>query len=67
MSDNIKRHLESAGVTFVSFFLLDLGTAVQGLSSQPVNTITWAVIWSLIVSAVRAAVKALWESRTPTV
>ncbi len=61
MNETLKNHLESAAITFISFFLLDLGAAVQSLTTHTGEVLQWAFIWSLVVAAARAAVKAVWE------
>lgn len=61
MSDNLKRHLESAFLTFIAFFLMDMGTSIQAITSQPISTITWATFTSILVAAARSAVKVVWE------
>jgi hypothetical protein len=52
--------LESAFTTFVAFFLIDLGTQIQTITNQPLNTLTWGIIWGLVVAAARTAVKEIW-------
>lgn len=58
MSDNIKRHLISGLLTFVSSFLTILGASLATV--DPVN-ITPALAVSLILAAARSAVKVIWE------
>jgi hypothetical protein len=58
--------LESAIVTFISFFLLDLGMQIQTLASQPLSTLTWGIVWGVVVAAARSAAKEIWVwYRTP--
>ena len=52
--------IESAIVTFIGFFLVDVGTSIQQLGAHGVPVITYAVIWGAIVAAARAALKELW-------
>ena len=52
--------IESSVTTFAAFFLIDLGTQINTLSGQPLNTITWGIIWGLVVAAARSAVKEVW-------
>lgn len=52
--------VESAIITFGAFFLIDLGTQFKTLITLPKEMLTWAVIWGLVVSAGRSAIKEVW-------
>lgn len=58
MNQNLKAHLFSAGVTFVSTFLLTFGASLQGLTTGNLNT---DVIVALILTAGRTAFKLVVE------
>ena len=62
MSNNTKIQLISAGQTFVATFLVVLGTSLT-----TVGTLEWttAFMGSLILAAVRAAVKAVISQFVP--
>lgn len=64
MSETVKRHLISAGVTFVSAFLTTLGFVFTSLDASQLNSsAAWnAAIVSAIFTAGRAAIKAVVES-----
>lgn len=65
MNETLKRHLISAGVTFVSMFFTLLGTE---LAVQAPMQITGTVISALVIAAIRGAFKLTFESITaPTV
>jgi hypothetical protein len=60
MNQTLKRHLISAGITFISNFGLALAIA---LSTVPADkALTGAVIWGIIGVAARGAVKATTEA-----
>lgn len=54
MSDTIKRHIISFGVTFIASFLTTFGAM---LASGDPSQWTWALLIGLVLSAARAAVK----------
>lgn len=60
MNPEIKRYLISSLVTFVSVFLLTLGASVSSLDTTP--AITSSAIVALLLTAVRAALKASIEA-----
>ena len=62
MSDNIKVQLISAGNTFLATFLSVLGTALLTAGTLEISGAFWG---SLIVTAARAAVKAVVNSFVP--
>lgn len=57
MSPEIKRHLISGGVTFVSVLLI----AIVPVLTDPAFTWTGAAFSALFVAALRSAVKVTWE------
>lgn len=62
MNDYLKSHLYSASITFISIFLLTLGTSLAGFTSGDLKT---DAIVSLIVAAARTAGKAVLEALVP--
>lgn len=59
----MKRHLISAGVTFISSFLTVLGAALITVPAESWTEATWySVLAGLALTAVRGAVKPTVES-----
>lgn len=58
MKETLKRHLISILITFVSSFLTLLGASIATMGTE---NLTSAIIGSLILSAARGAVKAIYE------
>lgn len=63
MSPKIKTHLYSAGITFVSAFLLALGTS---LAAHTGVDLSGTLVVSLLISAARSAGKILFENLLKT-
>lgn len=62
MSNFVREHLYSSVITFVSTFLLTLGTSFSGVTSGSIST---DAILALIVSAARVAGKVVLEALVP--
>ena len=60
MSPETKAHVYSSAVTFLSVFLIFVGQAIMDSSFE---TLTWGAVGAIVVSAVRAGVRALWISQ----
>ena len=60
MNDTLKRHLISAAITFVTVFSTTVGVML-GSGALDANTLTTSAVAGVLVSAVRAAVKAAAE------
>lgn len=59
MNDTLKRHLISAGQTFVATFLLTLSMSINTLDMEALEG---SILVALLVSAARAGVKAVVET-----
>lgn len=62
MSDELKKVLISVGLTFGSTFLTVLGSALLTVGDVPWN---FALVGALLVSALRAGIKAIVEQGVP--
>jgi len=62
MNENIKRHLVSASITFLSSFLTVFGATLALVGT---DNITWPLIWSVALTAVRGATKVLLDKYIP--
>jgi hypothetical protein len=62
MTDLIKRYALSTFVTFFSSFSLVLITNLASLSQNPGGSLSFAIVVSLVLAAVRAGVKAVSEA-----
>lgn len=62
ISPNIKKHLISGVVTFISAFLLFVGANIQHID---VANFDYFAFNSIMFAGARAAVKAVWESLGP--
>lgn len=61
MSNETKRQLISAGITFISMFIL----TVIPVFTDPTFTLTGATITALLLTGVRSGVKAVYEAFLP--
>jgi hypothetical protein len=66
MKTTLKEHLVSAVQTFLATFLAVLGSLITTLDFSTLTADTWkAVIAGLLMTAVRAGVKAVWAWLLP--
>jgi hypothetical protein len=62
MSESLKSHLWSAGITFAGTFLVTLGAAIKGINFNGLDiTVSGSFAITLIITAGRTAIKALME------
>jgi membrane-bound ClpP family serine protease len=59
MTPEIKAHIYSSVVTFLSVFLIFVG---QALMDASLESLTWGAIGGIIIAAVRAGVRILFQS-----
>jgi len=62
MNQNLKRYLISSGVTFLAGFLMVFATELQSLS---IESLTKSAVIGILLLALRAGLKALFEYVIP--
>jgi hypothetical protein len=60
MNEDIKRHLISAGITFIAVFCTTMGVLLAQGAADP-SSVSFDLLFSILMSASRAAIKAALE------
>ena len=60
MNPTFKRYLISSGTTFVTAFIISVGAQLTSANITP-QSLGWGIVLSIVMVAIRAAVKAVIE------
>lgn len=63
MKPSLKLRLETALITFVSGFLTAFGSSITNIS---MSSLSWNVVWGLIVAAIGIAGQSVYNSFIPS-